>query len=249
MEAMSLTSGARSNRGTRVLRRTLHSTLGAALIISALIGRSGGVASAQSGPIVNDPLTDPTLSTSWFQAQRPDGISTFYSDDGFHIALSSNYAGGYTLESTPNLVDALNARGADSNQSIEVDATRVGTGSDSPYEFGIACRDSLENGGGYVLWVGSDSTGGSAGIFKVVSDASGYKGVVEVVPPTDVPADTGYHLRADCNGSRLTLFVNGAKVAEGQDGDYKSGRVGLFAYSPDATGVDVAFTNLTISRP
>lgn len=70
-----------------------------------------------------------------------------------------------------------------------------------------------------------------------------------VVPHTNIPADTSYHLRADCNGSQLALFVNGAKVVAAQDGDYKSGSVGLFAATNDASGIDVAFTNLSISRP
>ena len=63
------------------------------------------------------------------------------------------------------------------------------------------------------------------------------------------PVASSYHLRADCNGTRLALFVNGVKVAEAQDGEYTSGHVGFYAFTNEASGIDVALTNLSISAP
>ncbi|MDQ6674549.1 MAG: DUF1080 domain-containing protein [Chloroflexota bacterium] len=214
------------------------------LIISALIGGSGGVASAQSGPIVNDPLTDPSLSTSWPQGQGPDdtGVSVTgaYSDDGFHLGLSAS--GAFSVHNQ-HLDAALQAGGAFADQSIEVDARQVdGGGVNNSY--GVVCRASTGAGAYYSLWVGSD---GTAGIYKSVSVGTDRKPPVVLVH-AEIPADTGYHLRADCTGNRLTLFVNGTKVAEAQDADVKSGGVGFFVSTNDAIGIDVAFTNLSISR-
>jgi hypothetical protein len=219
---------------------------------------------APSGPIINDPLTDPSLSTSWPVVQLfrldslPSGLGTSsYRTDGFHIAIdhkSLDSLFGDAKSSTseyllPNehLDAPLQAAGAGANQSIEVDAQQVAGGLDNQY--GVACR--MTSAGGYVLFAGS---GGRAGIWKMrgiglgvyTTPLEGFLADVQLDPDT---AAKGYHLRADCNGTRLALFVNGTKVAEAQDGDFKSGHVGLYAYTNDVSGVDVAFTNLSISAP
>jgi len=252
------TSEARANRAIRVLRGALRGTVAAGLVIAALAGSSGGIASAQSGPIVDDTLTDPGLPTSWREGRHPSvpgsEIGTFYGDDGFHISLHQDvvvgtdirvgtvpFTSGSFVMLNENLDAALQRGGAGANQSIEVDATQVDGGVDNAY--GVACRFTPT--GGYVLWAGSD---GTAGISKLSYDGSGGGTTVELAR-TNLPADSSYHLRTDCDGSRLAEFVNGAKIAEAQDGDFKSGHVGLYGGTNEASGIDVAFTNLRISRP
>jgi hypothetical protein len=240
MEAMTITFDARSNRATRVLRAPLRGTLAAGLIISALIGSSGTVASAQSGPLVNDPLTDPSLSTSWPQAGEPGTAGSpaaFYSDDGYHLTSDTNHT-----------VAVRNERlDTGANQSIEVDATLVGDGDLNFGTLGISCRTTVT--GGYFF--GTDSVN-NFWILKKIADGSMVELAVHAAPGgRGDPEGTSYHLRGDCNGSQLVLFVNGDKVLEAQDSDYKAGSVGLFVSTQGntPTGIDVAFTNLSISRP
>ena len=237
---MSITSGTRANRATRVLRRQLRATLATGLIISALIGGSGTASYAQSGPLVSDPLTDPSLSTSWPQAGEPGtagSLAAFYSDDGYHLTSDT----GHTVAVRNEHLDT----GA--NQSIEVDATLVGDGDLNFGTLGVSCRTTAT--GGYFF--GTDSVNNFR-ILKKISDGSMVQLALHAAPAAaGTPKVTSYHLRGDCNGSQLAMFVNGDKVLEAQDGDYKAGSVGLFVSTQGntPTGIDVAFTNLSISRP
>jgi hypothetical protein len=57
------------------------------------------------------------------------------------------------------------------------------------------------------------------------------------------------HLRADCNGSTLTFFVNGTPVAKAEDADLVEGDVGLLAGTFAQPGVDVIFDNFVVLQP
>jgi hypothetical protein len=56
------------------------------------------------------------------------------------------------------------------------------------------------------------------------------------------------HLRADCLGSRLTLYANGRRVLEAEDSEFKSGLIGLYV---DGNGgeIDILFDNFLVSSP
>lgn len=57
------------------------------------------------------------------------------------------------------------------------------------------------------------------------------------------------HLRGDCSGDTLKLFVNGFELASVQDGTLKSGDVGLLAGTFSQQGVDVIFDNFVVLKP
>jgi hypothetical protein len=57
------------------------------------------------------------------------------------------------------------------------------------------------------------------------------------------------HLRADCVGDTLTLYVNDEKVAEAQDLDFASGDVALMAGSYDTPGVEILFDDFVVRQP
>ena len=57
------------------------------------------------------------------------------------------------------------------------------------------------------------------------------------------------HLRADCIGNTLTLFVNFNQIASSQDTDFPSGDVGLLAGSFSESGVDVSFDHFVVMQP
>ena len=57
------------------------------------------------------------------------------------------------------------------------------------------------------------------------------------------------HLRADCIGDTLVLFVNGTPVAQAQDTDLTQGDVGLLAGTFSEPGVDVIFDNFFVLQP
>ena len=57
------------------------------------------------------------------------------------------------------------------------------------------------------------------------------------------------HLRADCVGDRLTLYVNGEKLAEATDATLTHGDVGLLAGAFSQPGVDIIFDNFVAIQP
>ena len=57
------------------------------------------------------------------------------------------------------------------------------------------------------------------------------------------------HLRAECVGETLTLYVNGQLVAQVRDLDFPVGDVGLFAGTYGAPGTDIRFDNFVVREP
>lgn len=57
------------------------------------------------------------------------------------------------------------------------------------------------------------------------------------------------HLRADCAGDTLTLYINGFETASVQDSTLKSGDIGLLAGTFGQPGVDVIFDNFVVMKP
>jgi hypothetical protein len=60
---------------------------------------------------------------------------------------------------------------------------------------------------------------------------------------------TSNHIRLDCVGDSLTLFVNGDKVNEVTDSGLTSGDVGLIAGTFDTPGTDILFDNYVVRNP
>ncbi len=128
--------------------------------------------------------------------------------------------------------------------SIEVEATRVG-GADTEMSAAVLCRVSSNPIRFYV--------------FEVTFD--GYYTIAKYVDGQPVSLGIGYeasrairignatnHIRADCIGDTLKLYVNGTQLATLQDSELESGRVALgaatFQGKPSA---EVTFDNFVVS--
>jgi hypothetical protein len=62
--------------------------------------------------------------------------------------------------------------------------------------------------------------------------------------------DAQNHIRADCIGETLTLYVNGQKVSTAQDVAFTGGgKVGVFAGTYDEPGTDIRFDNFIVTAP
>lgn len=57
------------------------------------------------------------------------------------------------------------------------------------------------------------------------------------------------HIRADCVGEELSLYINGALVAQAIATDWTRGDVGLIAGTYDKPGTDVHFENFSVLLP
>ena len=130
--------------------------------------------------------------------------------------------------------------------SIEVDATplRIGSGAN----WGLACRRDRQSGSFYFAFVGEDGGQPQAGIIRQDQPGGDWIPVVPASPlPDGVLIGEGKtsRLRLDCLGSRLTLFVDGHRVAEGTDPTLGLGAVALFV-NPLVISAEVEFDNLVI---
>ena len=167
-------------------------------------------------------------------------------DRYYDATFSSDYhEGGYRIHVLePNTYAWAVPRLDLTDVQIEVDATRLGGPEDNVY--GVLCRyRDLRNY--YFFLVSSDGYSG-IGVYKdgrrkLLTDESLLPS--EAVNRGDIPN----HIRADCNGYQLRLFVNGILVAETQAAEFPSGDVGLIAGSHDLPGTEIIFDNFTVLQP
>lgn len=114
-------------------------------------------------------------------------------------------------------------------------------------DFGLICRFQDEYNF-YAFLISSDGYGGIVkvkdGLYQVLSSPNGLEFGKMITQ--------GYarnQLRADCVGSRLTLFVNQQKFAEVEDTDFSMGDVGLLVGAYQMPGVEVHFDNFYVIKP
>jgi hypothetical protein len=126
---------------------------------------------------------------------------------------------------------------------LEVDAGKLGGPDEN--RIGLICRFTGTDY--YFFMITSDGYYG-IGIF------SGEKAVLlgqsEMQANSNIKTGLAVnHLRADCVGNMLTLYVNGFQVASVQDATLKTGDVGLLAGTFAQPGVDVVFDNFVALKP
>jgi hypothetical protein len=119
-------------------------------------------------------------------------------------------------------------------------------GGERDNRFGIVCR-VLSPTDFYTLMISSD---GFYGIGKVKEGQFELIGARAMQPSSAILQGSAInHLRADCIGETLALFVNGQKVAEERDAEFTFGDVGLLAGSYENPGVDIRFDNFVVTKP
>lgn len=126
---------------------------------------------------------------------------------------------------------------------VEVEAQKTGGGDDMQY--GIVCRHSdVDNW--YVLVISGD---GWAAIRKRYQ-GSDLEYIADWVEVSSVNTGNSTNmLRAECVGSRLSLYVNGSLAVETNDPDISSGDAGLMAGTFDQSTAEVLFDNFVVRKP
>ena len=170
--------------------------------------------------------------SGWDRVSEPDGV-TDYVNGVYRIFVN---AANTDVWANPDL-QFMDVR-------VEVVATKVG-GSDNN-DFGVLCRVTDE-GNFYFFLISSD---GYYGIGKMSAGRQILIGM-EAMPPSEKIQKGGgpNHIRADCIGNKLTLYVNGEMIHEVQDDEYIAGDVGLIAGAYDTPGTDIYFDDFTVLKP
>ncbi len=160
-------------------------------------------------------------------------------------ALVEYHGGGLRILVTEPQFDYWSVAGQKfSDASISVDAIKLGGPDDN--DFGIVCRYA-DKDNFYMLVASSD------GYYGIAKMKDGQHSMIhaEQLQYSDVIASgqAVNHLRADCIGATLALYVNGQKLAEAQDQEFTSGDVGVIAGAYDTHGVDILFDNFVVTKP
>ena len=186
-----------------------------------------------SGTLFSDNFSDP--GSGWDRFQNDTGV-TDYSNVGYliYIRKANIVKWANPSETFPNDV------------RIEVDAAMTAGPDDNA--FGLICRYKDEDNF-YYFYISSDGFGGIGkkenGHHKIISSPDGNLLKIEGVNL----GQASNHLRADCIGRTLTLYVNGSQVATTTDSAYRSGNVGLIARTYDTGGTDILFTYFYVYKP
>jgi hypothetical protein len=136
-------------------------------------------------------------------------------------------------------------KGFPSDVRIEVDVIRK-AGADQDV-FGVLCRYQNEKNF-YILLISGD---GQAGIGKRTSagDLAMLSGGSMKAGASIHPGLVQNHLRADCIGNQLSLYVNNTLAAAATDSDFTGGDAGLWLGTYDQPGTDLFFDNFIVRKP
>jgi hypothetical protein len=183
-----------------------------------------------SNVLFQDDFADPT--SGWDRVTNENG-TTDYADGAYRIFVNAT---GSDVWANPGL-DFKDVR-------VEVDAAKAGGDNDN--DFGVICR--YQGPGNYYFFI--ISSDGYYGIGKV-SDGQQKLIGMESLPPSEVirQGEATNHLRADCIGSKLSLYVNDQFLAQSEDSEFASGDVGLLAGTLGTPGTDIHFDNFVVSKP
>jgi hypothetical protein len=173
-------------------------------------------------------------ASGWDRATGADGVT--------------DYAGGMyrIFSATPDYYMWATAhRDFPNDVRIDVDVTKK-AGADQDV-FGVLCRYRDEKNF-YILMISGD---GQAGIAKRTSgsDLTMLSGTSMKTDPSIHPGPTANHLRADCVGDKLSLYVNDTLVASATDSDFSGGDAGLWLGNYDRPGTDLYFDNFIVRKP
>ncbi len=202
----------------------------AAMACSFSLGGSADRCAQSDQVMLQDDFSD--TGSGWGKASLNTGDAG-YQDGGYHITVTTDFQ---SLWANP---------GCDfTDVSVEVDAHKIGGVDDN--EFGVICRyQDIEN-----FYAASISSDGFYGLIRVAGNEFGYVGM-DAMQGSDVVklGSESNHIRLDCVGNTLTLYLNGEMVASATDSSFTHGDVGLYAGTFDTPGIDILFDNFKVSKP
>ena len=201
------------------------------LVLASMACLSTGVKTPASNVLFSDNFTD--TSKKWDQVSEATR-STDYYNGAYRITVNGINSDVWANPAKQNFTDTRS----------EVDATKNGGPDDN--DLGIVCRyTAVEK-----FYYGVISSDGYYGIMKMTANGGTPVGG-DKMGQTDLVTKGAAtnHIRFDCVGSTLTLYVNGTQVDQQTDSDYTAGNVGLIAGSFTTAGTDIVFDNFIVYKP
>jgi len=169
-------------------------------------------------------------TTGWDRFANDGGIMDYF-DGGYRILV---LIPGLNFWSTP-----------EKNYSdVRIEADVIKLAGPDENRMGLMCR--YQAGNYYFFIISND---GYYAIGKFMNNQTTLLGQSEMQLNAMVQPNMINHLRGDCIGNTLTLYVNFTQVASAQDADLASGDVGVLAGTFNQPGVDVSFDNFVALQP
>ena len=186
--------------------------------------------SAAQGVLFTDDFSN--TNSGWDRQRNVDGIMD-YENDHYLIQVDR-----------PNSDYFANPSKSFTDVRVEVEAYRESGDTDNDY--GVICRFQGIND----FYAGLISSDGYYGIFKVKGGEYSILGMDAMSKSPAIKPDSEKNLiRMDCNGSNITLYINGIQLDMRQDADFATGDVGLMAGTYRNQGLKVIFDNFVVMQP
>ncbi len=189
----------------------------------------GDAKNASGSVLIQDDFTNP--ASGWDRMKSAEGIMDYD-------------AGSYRMLVNALQVDFWATPHKDySDVRMEVDAGKLGGPDEN--RIGLICRYWGDQY--YFFMISSDGYYG-LGIFT--HGQAALLGQSVMTASQYIKTGTAInHLRADCQGSQLSFYVNGFPLAQLQDPTLKHGDIGLLAGTFSQPGVDIVFDNFIATTP
>jgi hypothetical protein len=185
----------------------------------------------------NNILLQDDFSTQDAWGTLDDSKSTVkYENNALRIRI---FEKNYVIWSRPNDLDY---------ESIHAEVTAINNDTDSTTAFGIVCYQQSKDWSFYFLAMtpGGEyaiirATDGQDDVFLTNDGKWASSGLIK-------QNAASYRLSADCGGGRLTLYVDGQRVASISDSAYSKGHIGVFTWSGEnAASADVSFDDFLLT--
>ncbi len=205
----------------------LIARLFATLVLAAIVSSCAG----SSNVLLADDFS--SINNQWDQVTNST-MTTDYYDNAYRILVNKENFDAWANPDDNKYNDV----------QVEVDATKNG-GPDTN-DFGIICRYTGK--GSY--YYGTISSDGYYAIYKKSIDGGRQLGQGgEQYSDKINQGAKANHIRFDCVGSTLTLYVNGIMLDQQTDSSYTDGNVGLIAGTFTEAGTDILFDNFYVYKP
>jgi hypothetical protein len=219
-----------------------------ALLLASLACSTGGNATTPARPTNIPPQqTDTSVlfqddfsdtSGDWGRVwDSADGSSVGYAESGYRILVNK----------AQNISWGVSGNKFERDVIVDVGAVKRGGAEDG--FFGIICRYGKANGqeNFYFLVFGSN---GVSSIAKLADNS--VSTLANMQRPDQFPTindSDSIHIRAECIGNTLTLYLNDMQLVTATDDSFTSGDAGLIAGTADTLGTEVLFDNFIVTKP
>ena len=180
-------------------------------------------------------------STGWPSSTDADGI-TDYDNGLYRIRVDTIGSEGNGMDTWAHPGESL-----DGDVRVEVDATKIGGPDDN--DIGVLCRYTKKEDKIYNFYYFLITSDGYVSIDKMKDSHPTIISGKEMSKSSAIKKTATNHIRADCIGKKLTLFVNGKQVATATDDEFTGGDIGLIAGTFKTPGVDIHFDNFMVTEP